>query len=309
MALFKVNRGNSTTLPSTMTDGWAYFCTDTGEFFIDYADAEGNLFRKQINADEAKKLTGYDIADALTASEVEIPTSKAVVDAIAAIPTPDVSGQIQAHNEDSSAHADIREAIDEHTHSWNELEDKPFGEEVTIDTDYYAMYDDSFNSGEVYVTYNGQGYYLDVKILDGVWQVESIESNNVRYVGNTSIPTPDKLVKSTSGDAVANYQSDNVPFLIVWSSTGAACMDSDGNRNLNWNLLRVYRDTKTLDEKYIPDTIARTNHTHSWNDLEDKPEFTADDAIQVLMELDMIDPVTDSYGAVFTDENGNIFSI
>ena len=55
MALFKVNRGNSTTLPATLTDGWAYFCTDTGEFFIDYADAEGNLFRKQINAENAIK--------------------------------------------------------------------------------------------------------------------------------------------------------------------------------------------------------------------------------------------------------------
>lgn len=82
MALFKVSRGNSTTLPATLTDGWAYFCTDTGEFFIDYADAEGNLFRKQINADEAKKLAGYDIANAINDSVVEIPTSKAVMDAI-----------------------------------------------------------------------------------------------------------------------------------------------------------------------------------------------------------------------------------
>ena len=48
MALFKVNRGNSTTLPTAMTDGWAYFCTDTGEFFIDYADSDGILHRKQI---------------------------------------------------------------------------------------------------------------------------------------------------------------------------------------------------------------------------------------------------------------------
>ena len=34
-----------------------------------------------------------------------------MADAIAAIPTPDVSGQIQAHNEDAAAHPAIRESI------------------------------------------------------------------------------------------------------------------------------------------------------------------------------------------------------
>ena len=36
MALFKVLRGNRQNLPSERHDGWAYFCSDTGEFFIDY---------------------------------------------------------------------------------------------------------------------------------------------------------------------------------------------------------------------------------------------------------------------------------
>lgn len=63
MALFKVNRGNSSTLPTTMVDGWAYFCTDTGEFFIDYADANGELHRKQISAGEAKKIAGVEGAE------------------------------------------------------------------------------------------------------------------------------------------------------------------------------------------------------------------------------------------------------
>ena len=43
MALFKVNRGDSTNLPTAKIDGWAYFTTDTGEFFIDYKDDSGNL--------------------------------------------------------------------------------------------------------------------------------------------------------------------------------------------------------------------------------------------------------------------------
>lgn len=83
MALFKPFRGNSADLNAVEKhDGYAYFCTDTGEFFIDYADSNGELHRKQINADEAKKLTGYDITNALNDSEVEIPTSKAILDAL-----------------------------------------------------------------------------------------------------------------------------------------------------------------------------------------------------------------------------------
>lgn len=61
MALFKINRGGSSSLPQTLTDGWAYFCTDTGEFFIDYTDAEGVLQRKAINAQDAKTLGGVSL--------------------------------------------------------------------------------------------------------------------------------------------------------------------------------------------------------------------------------------------------------
>lgn len=96
MALFKISRGNIATLPSTMTDGWAYFCTDTGEFFIDYADSNGELHRKQINADEAKKLTGFEISTILNDSEVEIPTSSAVFDSISAFEATVASKAAQA---------------------------------------------------------------------------------------------------------------------------------------------------------------------------------------------------------------------
>lgn len=84
MSLFKPLLGNSANLPAKLTAGWAYFCTDTGEFFIDYADKEGSLHRKQINAEEAKRLVGYDISTAITdsSSDNEIPTAKAVHDAV-----------------------------------------------------------------------------------------------------------------------------------------------------------------------------------------------------------------------------------
>lgn len=56
MALFKVLRGDESNLPATLNDGWAYFCSDTGNFYIDWADDAGNLTRTQVNANYAGKL-------------------------------------------------------------------------------------------------------------------------------------------------------------------------------------------------------------------------------------------------------------
>ena len=56
MALFKSLRGNEKNLPSTLTDGYAYFCTDTGNFYIDHKNAEGALVRSKISANYAEKL-------------------------------------------------------------------------------------------------------------------------------------------------------------------------------------------------------------------------------------------------------------
>lgn len=56
----------------------------------------------------------------------------------------------------------------------------------------------------------------------------------------------------------------------------------------------VYRnDTTSVEESFI--------------NLE--TEIYGLDAIETLSELGIIDPATDSDGAIFTDENGNIFSL
>ena len=45
MALFKILRGNAASLPKEKKDGYAYFCTDTHDFYIDYKKADGTLTR------------------------------------------------------------------------------------------------------------------------------------------------------------------------------------------------------------------------------------------------------------------------
>lgn len=81
MALFKTLRGKRENLPEKKTDGYAYFCIDDGTFWIDYLDND-TVKRKQINAKEAEELTGMSISNALSSSTTEIPTSKAVSDAL-----------------------------------------------------------------------------------------------------------------------------------------------------------------------------------------------------------------------------------
>jgi hypothetical protein len=83
MALFKQLRGKRSDLVTQeLHDGYAYFCTDDGTFHIDYVDDNGHLQRKQINANEAQKLIGYDITTVLNSSDTEIPTSKAILDTL-----------------------------------------------------------------------------------------------------------------------------------------------------------------------------------------------------------------------------------
>ena len=84
MALWKPFRGNRASLDAVEKhDGYVYFCIDDGSLFFDYVDAEGNLQRKQISAKDAETITGASLSTILNSSDVEIPTSKAVLDAIA----------------------------------------------------------------------------------------------------------------------------------------------------------------------------------------------------------------------------------
>lgn len=83
MALWKPFRGNRADLDTVEKhDGYIYFCIDDATLFFDYADADGILQRKQINAKDAENLLGYSISTILNLSDMEIPTSKAVLDAL-----------------------------------------------------------------------------------------------------------------------------------------------------------------------------------------------------------------------------------
>ena len=73
MALFKSLRGKRENLPSSKTDGYAYFCTDDGTFWIDYTDDSGIVQRKQINAKDAETIMGHTV-------EIDVPSNAKFTD-------------------------------------------------------------------------------------------------------------------------------------------------------------------------------------------------------------------------------------
>ena len=96
MALFKVSKGLDTNLPETLTEGYCWYTYNNSKFYIDFKDENGVLSRKALNAQEAEKLTGYDVATILNSSEVEIPTSAAVLNAINNLTSDDLGIYVQA---------------------------------------------------------------------------------------------------------------------------------------------------------------------------------------------------------------------
>ena len=55
MASFKISKGLEANLPTTKADGAMYFCTDTGNLYIDYQDGN-SVSRKIVNKNEMEEL-------------------------------------------------------------------------------------------------------------------------------------------------------------------------------------------------------------------------------------------------------------
>ena len=82
MALFKISKGSKSNLPTTLTEGYCWYTFDDSKFYIDFKDENGVLARKALNAEDAEKLSGASLTTILNSSDVEIPTSNAVLNAL-----------------------------------------------------------------------------------------------------------------------------------------------------------------------------------------------------------------------------------
>ena len=157
---------------------------------------------------------------------------------------------------------------DNPTYSWNDLTDKPFGEE---DAEIFNVVADMSEQSYFTTTYfGGLGIETDstVKItVNGVTEEAIYRCEN-----------------SMNNNHIVHHESSNL--MVRFSPGGGSDNDAPGyavisGYNINflngvYNVTIEALTTKTIDEKFIPDTIARVSDipegsSGSWNDLTDKP--------------------------------------
>ena len=110
--LFKILRGDSSRISTDITpfhDGYAYFTPDDGSFYIDIntgtAEVPNNQ-RIKLNAKDAETLTGATLSTILSSSDIEIPTSKAVMSALAS-----KANAVHDHNDVYYTRTEMDEAV------------------------------------------------------------------------------------------------------------------------------------------------------------------------------------------------------
>lgn len=271
MALFKISKGSKNNLPTTITDGYCWYTYNDSKFYIDHKDENGALVRKALNAQDTETLTGASLNTILNSSDIEIPTSKAVLDAIDA----------------------AKEDMYDHAHSWNDLTDKPFYGNVIEP----IVWDGNANGKDV-VTVSYDDRYRYVKVSDRYFESQDLLGGKFTLHITDSDRSADlditnDLIECATGigftDSASWFVTDgSQPNVFVihseeyfddWGLFTPGVYFLACHLEFDPDIVSVYVSKvefpfygKTIAEQYIPDTIARAsdvaikNHTH--NELE-----------------------------------------
>lgn len=154
----------------------------------------------------------------------------------------------------------------DHSMSWNELKDKPFGEVPAI-IDYYPETtwngSGSITNGKAYLTY-GTTYYVTWDGTEYECVCKGEYMTTYPCIGNASL-------FYSNGN-----QNTGEPFCIVDYGTSFE-INATTEGDHTFSIKMVGTETKTIEDEYVPESIARTEDlsavamTGSWNDLTDKP--------------------------------------
>ena len=181
----------------------------------------------------------------------------------------------------------------EHSHSWNDLLDKPFyetGEEVISwekpTEDMIKVSETNKETGEEQWSFPNGYYYVSDKIptvdefKNGVITLsESYEGDaSVSEISIADMLDADWLVltEKVYGCPMAvlivtedNLEFDNADDIMVFPKAGMYFFNeyTDENNYTSIQSLKLPGGVKKLDEKFVP------KHEHSWNDLTDKPFY------------------------------------
>ena len=208
------------------------------------------------------------------------------------IPTEIVQYTPQTLTDDQKAQAreNIEAAASSHEHSWNDLKDKPFGEESAVFLDWNG---DTTGLETVYIDFNGEQLPYFYRVGDAVPYTfheinalaETAEFKTINSAGFTDVKWGNAQQFAEDGTYVfaINYMEDpetNAMTVVVNSMSdnfdigahllGVQCiLPSKGL----WVMLNcvafqyvAFEQVNTIDPKYIPDTIARTSDLQTISD-------------------------------------------
>ena len=254
MALFKPLLGKRENLPTDLNNGYAYFCTDDGSFWIDYKDSDSVVKRKQINARDAETLCGKTLEE-LKAEFLVKPNWKQN--------DPDAPDYIK--NRTHYITQDFETLFPQTTLTLTTDTNDYFG------TVSYCYLDEEFGFSS-YVPYD----------TDYIIIVNGVEYHCTSWMFNTATCIGDGRL----GDSgVYDYHPENVPFFILhepevmetwneWSSKAYwyFCFPGELSDSVDIEIKKATNITyHPLAEEFIPDSIARV---HNWEQIYNSGKIT-----------------------------------
>ena len=255
MALFKICRGAETNLPTTLTSGYCYFCTDTTNFYIDYTDTYGALTRAKIASKYADKLRytedgnfiELDPTDIVTKSNYETAIGVATFDKNGLMSSSDktkldgvesgaqVNVQADWNQSDTTAKDYIKNKICYDFSGWKTT----FSQLLKTDAD--NMFISSY-----YPDYTYAYSFVKKNLEEGSTVKIAIDDSSIDFV----VPVSDEARwgEYTIGDyQIALFGgTENYGHFIV----AMGCKtDISGS---TFSIQQYVNETKTIDEKYLP---------------------------------------------------------
>lgn len=256
MALFKICRGAETNLPTTLTSGYCYFCTDTTNFYIDYTDTYGALTRAKIASKYADKLRYTEDGNFIELDPTDIVTKSNYETAIG-VATSDKNGLMSSSDK-------------------TKLDGVESGAQVNVQADWNQSDTTAKDYIKNKICYDFSGWktvYSEVLEVDASDAIVSTFYPSYTYaysVTSTSFMAGstiriaindtyiDFVVPESSNNQWGEYTIGNYQVAIVGVSNassgpyivGIGCKtDISGS---TFSIQKYVNETKTIDEKYLP---------------------------------------------------------
>lgn len=255
MALFKICRGVETNLPTTLTSGYCYFCTDTTNFYIDYTDTYGALTRAKIASKYADKLRYTEDGNFIELDPIDIVTKSNYETAIG-VATSDKNGLMSSSDKTKldgiEAGAEVNVQAD-----WNQSDTTAkdyIKNKICYDfsgwkTTFSQLLEIDANDmiiSSFYPDYTYAYSFVQKNLEKGSTVKIAIDDSSIDFV----VPVSNEI--QWGEYTIGNYQialtggtGSNGNFI---SSMGCKT-DISGS---TFSIQQYVNETKTIDEKYLP---------------------------------------------------------